>query len=755
MTWILFNKHCYEEFVYMDKKIHQSLSKMIDSLHLTNDETDLNEFSPADLTQLLNRFLAFDEEMSEVACLYKVTQQKYRMNRSNHPLIDESSSMCHNALALPSNGSSIESGLDETREISSMSSVDEYLLEHQISSTNLLEEQPKGETNEPPVQIQINDENQSKTSQLNHRNETSTLISDHLLTFSKGILSSDLFRPRKSPFTTNSKIQTDLGSLAMPLLRKSETTANPLPSFNPETFPKVTPADDQTKSKTTTTTATSSGRLNFNLRSAIPLNSPINARNLQEILSQTNTNGLDFSSLISKNSKKSEIFSDSHWSECDEVSSTNPRLQIRLSKQTNVETTTTTKKKIVKGKPIDENIDELVKFIDGDETTKPITESKSKKTKKKKSKQNRTIVTAEEPIVEPTKDNVQTCRSSTPSVRSTTDSPCRSSSPSEGEQEEEKEQQQINWVTISRKPTKQKSTPTAPIVSTQTNKTKQKTKNNSHPSQKPNPNPKSSIHPKTNVNSTIKTVTKPTAQTQQTKISIPKAQQPTTSCWKKILTTPSNSIPQGNNSLLFFRWITPLFVSPSLVDLVESKSTLTATAAAFVPSATRIDSNPSTDSSFVPYSTDSSSRNDWDFTSYLLPSTFLSQSALIPPPPPRLGPVQRPTGSFSSVPSNCCIQRPSSEPRSSPFPFYSSSIHNDDNSQSIWTNNSSSNSNESLWPSSQEPPMRTSPTFDDFPLYDPFKSGTGLAIPLSSSLPPGFEGFHLLIQHFHNYLFLT
>ena len=59
--------------------------------------------------------------------------------------------MCHYRVVsgLPSNGSSIESGLDETREISSMSSVDEYLLEHQTSSTNLLEEQTNGKnTNE-------------------------------------------------------------------------------------------------------------------------------------------------------------------------------------------------------------------------------------------------------------------------------------------------------------------------------------------------------------------------------------------------------------------------------------------------------------------------------------------------------------------------------------------------------------------------------------------------------------------------------
>ena len=83
LTWLLYNKHLYEEFVYMDKKIHQSLSTMIDFLKPTNDQTDLNDYSLADFTQLLNRFLTFDEEMSEVACLYKSTQQKREQHRKN------------------------------------------------------------------------------------------------------------------------------------------------------------------------------------------------------------------------------------------------------------------------------------------------------------------------------------------------------------------------------------------------------------------------------------------------------------------------------------------------------------------------------------------------------------------------------------------------------------------------------------------------------------------------------------------------
>lgn len=74
LTWLLYNKYLYEKFVYMDKKIQQAMSIMIDLLQPTNDNQQ--EYSPAEYTQLLNRFLAFDEEMSEIACLYKDCQVK-------------------------------------------------------------------------------------------------------------------------------------------------------------------------------------------------------------------------------------------------------------------------------------------------------------------------------------------------------------------------------------------------------------------------------------------------------------------------------------------------------------------------------------------------------------------------------------------------------------------------------------------------------------------------------------------------------
>jgi hypothetical protein len=74
LTWLLYNKHLYEKLIYMDRKIQHSMSTMIDLLQPSND--DDNDYSPAEYTQLLNRFLAFDEEMSEIACLYKDSQAK-------------------------------------------------------------------------------------------------------------------------------------------------------------------------------------------------------------------------------------------------------------------------------------------------------------------------------------------------------------------------------------------------------------------------------------------------------------------------------------------------------------------------------------------------------------------------------------------------------------------------------------------------------------------------------------------------------
>jgi len=86
LTWLFYNKHLYEKLVYMDKKIQHSMSIMIDLLQPSNENT--NDYSPAEYTQLLNRFLAFDEEMSEIACLYKDCQAKMTsISRKNRVII--------------------------------------------------------------------------------------------------------------------------------------------------------------------------------------------------------------------------------------------------------------------------------------------------------------------------------------------------------------------------------------------------------------------------------------------------------------------------------------------------------------------------------------------------------------------------------------------------------------------------------------------------------------------------------------------
>jgi len=72
LTWLLYNKHLYETYVYTNKKIQQSMLSMIDLLQPTsNSPTTTNDCSPAVYTNLLNRFLTFDEDMSEISCLYK------------------------------------------------------------------------------------------------------------------------------------------------------------------------------------------------------------------------------------------------------------------------------------------------------------------------------------------------------------------------------------------------------------------------------------------------------------------------------------------------------------------------------------------------------------------------------------------------------------------------------------------------------------------------------------------------------------
>jgi hypothetical protein len=173
LTWLLYNKHLYEKLIYMDRKIQHSMSTMIDLLQPSND--DDNDYSPAEYTHLLNRFLAFDEEMSEIACLYKDSQAKI-ISQPFHLCIHNGYQFDHNIkqtkkkkkskkmkkskkstqenpstaavdISSPSvsaqqgsNGSSIGSG-NGGDESSSVSSFDDYLLDNDTSSSGYTQEE--------------------------------------------------------------------------------------------------------------------------------------------------------------------------------------------------------------------------------------------------------------------------------------------------------------------------------------------------------------------------------------------------------------------------------------------------------------------------------------------------------------------------------------------------------------------------------------------------------------------------------------
>jgi hypothetical protein len=159
---------------------------------------------------------------------------------------------------------------------------------------------------------------------------------------------------------------------------------------------------------------------------------------------------------------------------------------------------------------------------------------------------------------------------------------------------------------------------------------------------------------------------------------------------------------------------------------VTPPSTLLATTPAFVPSSSLLKSNQINDT--LPLENPSSSLY-WDPNGYLLPP----------------GPVQRPISSFSPAPgplsttTSRCIQRPSSEPRTTSFPAYSPMNYTVDNSTSTWNDPLTTNSNEWKYPHEEQ-----FQTTNDFPLYDPFNSGAGLTIPSSTLLTNGFEG----LEHF-------
>ena len=204
-------------------------------------------------------------------------------------------------------------------------------------------------------------------------------------------------------------------------------------------------------------------------------------------------------------------------------------------------------------------------------------------------------------------------------------------------------------------------------------------------------------------------------------------------------------------------------VVPSVsASSIVSSSNLLATAPSYIPTqslATTLLSAPTTATSSSSSTAASSdltgdltSSVNWNGNGYLLatpPPPSSASTALFPSPSVSSltpGPVQRPHASFSPAPGSMnhsasrCIQRPSPEPRSSasntagPFSLYFPLDYSMDPGTSVWSDGTGTTSQESSWNYPQDQPQfGSSISSNDFPLYDPFHSGTGLTIP--SSMP--------------------
>ena len=176
-------------------------------------------------------------------------------------------------------------------------------------------------------------------------------------------------------------------------------------------------------------------------------------------------------------------------------------------------------------------------------------------------------------------------------------------------------------------------------------------------------------------------------------------------------------------------------------------SNLLATTPAYVPSfkhssSASVTSNPLNRAVASMPLEDMSSSISWDPNNYFHSTSSSSppQLTLVP------GPVQRPNSSHVSAltvggtMNSRCIQRPSSESRTSSFSLHSALDYAQDDSTSIWNQPCPTNTHESLWKYSHEPHHDVASTLDDFPLYDPFNSGAGLTIPSSTLLTGDFDG---------------
>ena len=371
LTWLLYNKHLYEKLVYMDKKIQQSMSIMIDLLQPSNEIN--NDYSPAEYTKLLNRFLAFDEEMSEIACLYKDSQMR--------------------------------------------------------NSTGIIVKKTRKE---------IKVEEPKKTKSTRRTNPPK----------------SEIILPPKPPL----KLQNPLTIPAGPSLLSAKIQSV---SFTAGTFGSITTANHP--------------RLNLNLSKT--KSSTIACNNLDQLLRQAASPN-EISSLLSslQSSKPMEDLSKEKTCDfccCDLFSEssnncltcmslansvnqreneTKKRLKLKINTRTEQTTSSTDQSKPNIGtKPSDNNIDDLVRFIDGNQSTP--NELITKKTKKKKKSTTKNSTKRKETIEEEEKPDDQ------PVVMKPIAPPRVLSPPKEVPMESPMSpEEEVNWITISRKQSKHKTT---------------------------------------------------------------------------------------------------------------------------------------------------------------------------------------------------------------------------------------------------------------------------------------------------------
>ncbi len=358
----------------------------------------------------------------------------------------------------------------------------------------------------------------------------------------------------------------------------------------------------------------------------------------------------------------------------------------------------------MKTKPCDNNIDDLVRFIDGDETTS--TEGTSKKNKKKnKSTPKNTNMDSPQPVSK--KKKKKQSKTEEPIDESSTIKPPTPPPPEEKSELNPKKiesssenpispEEEVNWITISRKQSKHKPTsvpsllsiPVVPLTNSNSKQNRQQTTVKT----------KSTIAQPKVISETVTNSNK---------------QHPTTASSTRLQNTvkiqqQKNEIPSA--------WTTH---ESTQNTPVASTSTLLATAPVFVPSSSLLISKQTNDLLSIEQPTSSLY---WDPNGYLIPP----------------GPVQRPNSSFSPAPGPRCIRRPSPESLST----YSPLNYTMGNSTSTWNETSERNPNDSQWKYPYEEQPQTSNIPNDFPLYDPFNSGASLTIAPSSLLTNDFEGIN-------------